>query len=123
MEKLSMLFVEDNEDLCSVVFHIFTNLGYEVDVAHDGETAVKLAEQNRYQVALLDYQLPGMNGLELYQQIQWKQPDMGCVFLTAYATLDMIEAALEAGVERVLAKPVEMFELIEAIEHLVAKPV
>ncbi len=123
MKKLSMLFVEDNKDLCSVVFHIFTSLGYEVNVANDGETAVKLAEQNSYQVALLDYQLPGMNGLELYQQIRWKQPGMGCVFLTAFATLDMIEAALEAGVERVLAKPVEMFELIEAIEHLVAKPV
>ena len=92
-----------------------------MDTACDGETALKLVDEHPYALAVLDYQMPHMDGVELYQQIIQRQPDVLGVFLTAFTTLDTVYPAIMSGIERVLAKPVVRDELVLLVESLVGE--
>ena len=69
-----ILVVEDDPDICRNLGDILTDLGYEVDTAQDGPTAVELVRQRAYDVALLDLKMPGMDGLTLYHEIKKRAP-------------------------------------------------
>jgi CheY-like chemotaxis protein len=60
---VDILCVDDDPDTCASLSDILTNLGYRVDVACDGPSALQLVKRNGYGVALLDYGMPGMDGL------------------------------------------------------------
>lgn len=121
MSEIHLLVVDDDRSNCAVVSSLLTKEGYQVDVANDGEHALKMVENRPYSLALLDYQMPGMDGVELYRKIREKRPDTLGVFLTAYTTLDTVYPAITAGAERVLAKPVNRDELIPLIEKMVGR--
>ena len=91
-------------------------LGYDVDTANDGPSALQLIERKRYGIAIIDYQMPGMNGVDLFRRIRVARPDMAGVFLTGHTTINVVSPAIEAGVLRVLSKPVDFEELIPIIE-------
>jgi len=86
-------------------------LGYDVDFAADGEEALRLAQANRYDVALLDYQMPGMNGVELFERLRELQPEIRGVLVTAYASIHTVYPAVGVGVAHIVAKPVDLDEL------------
>ncbi len=65
----SILVVDDEVDTCCNLSDILTDLGYGVDVAHEGQTALAMVRRKSYDVALLDYNMPGMDGLTLYREI------------------------------------------------------
>jgi DNA-binding NtrC family response regulator len=115
-----ILIVEDDQDVRVPLDHAFSGQGYEVTTAAKATTALELLAQGQIiDVALLDYRLPDMDGLDLYHRIKDRQPDVLGVFVTAYATVDMIEAALNAGVCRVFPKPVDIPEVLDAVEEFV----
>ena len=60
----SILVVDDEVDTCANLSDIFAELGFQVDVAHDGFSALEFAKRKHYDVALLDLKMPGMDGLE-----------------------------------------------------------
>ena len=119
MSETRVLVVDDDRSNSEVVSRVLTAHGYEVDVADDGVTALGLIEQNPYRLAVVDYQMPGMNGIELFREARHKQPELLGVFLTAYANINTVFPAIEAGVERVLAKPLDSRELIRLAEELI----
>jgi CheY-like chemotaxis protein len=120
--KLPVLVVDDNEDSAAMMAKLLSALGVTADVANSGVTALQRVERKHYGVAILDYQMPGMNGLELFRQIREIQPDLCGIFLTGYTTIDVVFPAIEAGVLRVLSKPVDFEELVPIIEeHLVSR--
>ena len=123
MTAPSLLVVDDDRANCAVISQVLTGMGYTVDVANDGPSALELVEQNDYDLALLDYQMPGMDGVELFQRIRELRPDMLGVFLTAYTRIDTVFSAIDAGAFRVLSKPVDFNELVPILEELVGKPV
>ena len=116
-EKLPILVVDDEPDARNLIGKLLSAFGYQADVVADGVTALRLLEQKHYGLAILDYQMPGMNGLQLFKHIQRARPGMCGIFLTGDATLEVIYPALEAGVRRVLSKPVDFHELIPLIEE------
>lgn len=121
MSDIHLLVVDDDRSNCAVVSSLLRKEGYHVDVANDGAHALEMVENRPYNLALLDYQMPGMDGVELYRKIREKRPDTLGVFLTAYTTLDTVYPAITAGAERVLAKPVNRDELIPLIEKMVGR--
>ena len=70
MAGLYILCVDDDPDTCASMSDILTDLGYLVSVAYDGHAALQLVQQQPYGLALLDYRMPGMDGLELYRRIR-----------------------------------------------------
>jgi len=111
--------VDDDPDTCASMSDILTDLGYGVSVACDGPAALELIKQNPYGLALLDYRMPGMDGLELYRRIRQVRPAVVGVFVTAFAANSMTAEAKAVGVRRILTKPVDFEELLPLVEEIV----
>lgn len=122
MDTVRLLVVDDDRGNCTLVSKFLTDRGYRVDTAYDGNRAIQLAEQNTYNLAVLDYQMPGIDGVETYKRIREIQPGMVGIFVTAFTTLDTVYPAIAAGVERVLPKPVQLDELLGLVETMAGKP-
>jgi CheY-like chemotaxis protein len=115
-----ILVVDDEPNTCRYLASILGTDGFDVDTATDGSAALQLAQAHNYQVAVLDYQMPGMNGVELFKEMQQLQPHMIGIFLTAYPTIDTVFPAIESGIRRVLAKPVDPVNLARVINECLA---
>src|SRR6187549_2886701 len=92
----SILVVDDEVDTCRNLFDILTDLGYRVDVAHDGFSALELVKRSAYDLALLDLRMPGMDGLTLYRAIKKLRAGTVAILVTAYASQATAEEALAA---------------------------
>jgi CheY-like chemotaxis protein len=122
MAASAILLVDDDRDACASLADVITDLGYPVSVAYDGPSALELARRQIYALALLDYRMPGMDGVELYGRLKEVQADtVGCL-VTAFAAGDTVEAAARAGIRRVLPKPVDFGRLIPLIEEVAGTP-
>jgi two-component system, NtrC family, response regulator HydG len=117
-----ILLVDDDVDICRNLSDILADLGYRVDVAHDGPTALGLVRRRPYDVALLDLKMPGMDGLTLYRQIKKLRAGTVAMIVTAYASDATAREALGAGAWRVLAKPVDFPALLGLVERAVGQP-
>ncbi|TWU01878.1 response regulator [Neorhodopirellula pilleata] len=122
-ETTRVLVVDDDGDIRQNVRDILEDLGYEVDIAPDGATALNLAKTVDYDIALLDYLMPGMNGVELYQQLRRLQPELVAIMITAFAGDDGVEAAYDSGAWKVLRKPVDIRSLIPMMDEALQKPI
>jgi two-component system, NtrC family, response regulator HydG len=118
----SILVVDDDVDTCHNLSDILTDLGYRVDTAHDGPTALELVRTNTYDIALLDLKMPGMDGLDLYRQIKKLQAATVAMVVTAYATSATAEAALAAGAWQVLSKPVDFPKMLALVDEALGQP-
>jgi CheY-like chemotaxis protein len=96
------------------------DLGYTVDTANDGLAALELSQRNLYRLALLDYKMPGMDGLELCRRLRASRPAVEVGLVTGWASTATTAAASEAGVRRVLPKPIVFGVLIPLVEEVVS---
>jgi CheY-like chemotaxis protein len=117
-----ILIVDDDRSSCEILAKILILRGYKVDVAYDGPTALELLEDKNYGLALIDYRMPGMDGVELYRRIREMRPNLVGVFVTGFPTIDTVYPAIAVGVERVISKPAGSSELLQVIEEFVGKP-
>jgi DNA-binding NtrC family response regulator len=117
MKKLPILIVDDNQDACAMMAKLLSAFGYQADVAYEGGTALKLVEQTEYGIAIIDYLMPGMNGVDLFREMRNVRPDLAGVFLTGHTTIDVVYPAIQAGILRILPKPADFEELIPIIEE------
>jgi len=118
----SILVVDDEVDNCLNLADIFTDLGYRVDTAHDGQSALDLVRKHRYDVALLDLMMPGMDGVTLYYEMKKVQSGTVAMIVTAHPGHPRAAAALGTGVWRLLPKPVDFPQLMGLIEVAVGQP-
>lgn len=113
-----ILIVDDDQDNCLITKRLLTDEGYNVDTAYDALSALKLFGDQTHDLVILDYRMPDMDGLELFETIKQQWPGVAVVFHTAYATIDLIDAALEAGAKRVFPKDAESAELIDEVKEI-----
>ena len=98
---------------------IFLDLGYTVDMAYDGPGALELSGWHHYRLALLDYKMPGMDGLELCRRLKTSQPNVVVALVTAFSSLDTPGEAREAGVRCSFVKPVDFSILMPLVKEVV----
>jgi CheY-like chemotaxis protein len=121
MPEPSILLVDDDVDICSNLADILTDLGYRVDIAHDGSAALSLLDNRRYDVIVVDYQMPGMNGVTLLRKIRLIRPDAVSLMVTAYVG-SAAEDAITAGACQILSKPVNVTSLLSLVHEAVDRP-
>lgn len=90
-------------------------VSYTVETASSGEEALAMIEQAQPDILLLDYKLPGINGLEVLSQLQDRAKDMITVMITAYASLETAITATKQGAFDFLAKPFTPQEVKAAV--------
>jgi CheY-like chemotaxis protein len=117
-----ILVVDDEVDTCRNLSDILTDLGYQVDVAHDGPAALDLVRRHPYDVASLDLKMPGMDGLTLYREIKKVRAGTVAIIVTAYAGGVTAEEAVTAGAWQVVPKPVDFPRLLGLVDQALEQP-
>lgn len=113
------LIVEDNRDICGNIATYLEKLGYVLDFAHDGVTAMNLALTNPFDVIVLDLMIPRMDGLTFCQRLRADaQVETPVLMLTARDTLDDRLRGFDAGADDYLVKPFALQELHVRIRAL-----
>jgi len=119
MIDTNILLVDDDKDTCASMSDIFSDLDYTVDTANDGPGALELSGGHQYRLALLDFKMPGMDGLELCRRLKTSQPSIVVVLITGFSSIATTMAAAEAGVRCSLLKPVNFSALMPLVEQAV----
>jgi DNA-binding response OmpR family regulator len=117
-----ILVVDDDPDTRASLSDVLADLGYAVDMADGGHSALALASRTGYGLALLDYRMPDMDGVELFVRIRETHSDVVGVLITAVAAAETRAAATEAGVRHVILKPVDFGRLLPLVEQTVGPP-
>ena len=118
----SILVVDDEVDTCRNLSDILTDIGFQVDIAHDGPSALALVKQKPYDIALLDLKMPGMDGLTLYREIKKLRAGTVAIVVTAYASSGTATEALSAGAWQVLSKPLDFPKLLSLVRQALDQP-
>ena len=118
---MRILLVDDEVELTTPLSRALAREGYTVDVSHDGKTGSQLADQNQYELLILDWMLPHQSGLELCQQLRSQGKNTPVLFLTAKDTLDDRVQGLDAGADDYLIKPFELRELLARVRALLRR--
>ncbi len=126
-EGKKVLLVEDNELNQEIAVEILQGAGFVVEVADDGEAAVERMEQSapgQYDLILMDIQMPIMNGYEATEKIRAlgdpRVAGIPIIAMTANAFDEDRRAALEAGMNGHIAKPIDIPKLMELLQDLLA---
>lgn len=116
-----VLIVDDDRANLRVFLRVFHHL-FDVGTAESGDEALDLLGREAFDLVLVDYWMPGMNGLALLRQIQSAHPAPKRLLLTAHGDVPELEAAVKSGLaERLVVKPWDRAE-IERIVAELARP-
>ncbi len=118
-EKIPVLVVEDEEHIRNILEYNLKLDGFEVYLAEDGLAGLELARQKKFEVILLDWMMPEMNGLEVLSELKNdKRTEHIPVFmLTAKAMTDDLAQALQLGADDYIAKPFDPITLGQIIRQ------
>lgn len=115
---MNVLVVEDDVELTQFVKKGLQSEGIAVSVAFDGVIGRSLVNENRFDVVVLDVNLPGVNGFDLCRFIKQNWPAIPVIMLTALSSLDNKVLGFEAGADDYLAKPFAFKELVFRLKAL-----
>lgn len=116
-----VLLVEDESNIIEAIQFLLSREGWQVDTHSDGATAVETIRRMRPTLVILDYMLPGKNGLDIVSELR-ADPEFAklpVLMLTARGQLRDREQAEKAGVSRFMTKPFSNIEVVTAVRDLV----
>lgn len=101
-----ILVIDDENNIRMMVQLALEQVGHDVDTAADGPTGLeKFGDGSNYDLVLLDQRMPGMEGLEVLQEMKSRNPNARIVMITAFGTIDLAVDAMKAGATDFLRKP------------------
>ncbi len=115
-----ILIIEDDEAILRVLRRALAYEGYRVDTAVDGESGLNQARDHHPDLVILDWMLPGMDGLEVCQRLR-AGGSIPVLMLTAKDTLQDRVQGLDAGADDYMVKPFELDELLARIRALLRR--
>ena len=122
---MNLLVIEDDRKLNRMLCEILEKEGYTVKACTDGEEGAYYLQQNAYDLALVDWMLPGESGPDILRESRRKGIMTPVVMLTALTAVENKVTCLDAGADDYLAKPFGMMELVSRVRALLrraAKP-
>jgi DNA-binding response OmpR family regulator len=112
MEEEKILIIEDERKIADTLKLGLSEHEYQSDVAYDGLTGQKLFNENRYNLVILDINLPGINGYKLCKNFRSVNPHVPIIMLTSLIELNDKVEGYEAGADDYIVKPFEFRELL-----------
>ncbi|WP_448379697.1 response regulator transcription factor [Gloeomargarita sp.] len=118
---MSLLLVEDDPELREPLTALLRQQGYAVEAVADGQMAYQLATQNSYELLILDWLVPALDGLTLCQRLRQQGLTTPVLFLTARDSLTDRVQGLDAGADDYLVKPFAFAELAARVRALLRR--
>jgi CheY-like chemotaxis protein len=114
----TVLVVDDDADMRKVLKDFLRPVGYDVIEAASGEDAVVLLESEAIDIAVLDKEMPGMNGLDLLSFLKHRCPWLPVIFVTAFGGPQVAEESRRRGALLYVEKPFSLRTIVESIQHI-----
>ena len=119
----SILVVEDDDTLRRVLVTAFRERGYEAEGVADAAAAVRAAERDSPEMAVVDLRLPDGSGLDVVQRLKTIDPSTAIVVLTGYGSIATALESVRLGAAHYLTKPTDADRILAAFQHgLAARP-
>ncbi len=118
MDKLNILIVEDGQAQREMLRGFLAGEGHKVAEAEDGNTAIRHVQGGHFDLLLLDFKMPGMNGIEVLKKVKDINPQISVVMMTAYGTIETAVDAMKLGAVDYITKPVDLDELIILVNRI-----
>ncbi|HEU5015075.1 MAG TPA: response regulator transcription factor [Roseiflexaceae bacterium] len=115
---MRVLVVEDDQRLARLISRVLTEEHFVVDVAHDGDAGLDLALMGAYDVAIIDWMLPGRDGPSLARAIRAARLPVAVLLLTARGQIEDRVIGLDSGADDYLVKPFAFEELLARVRAL-----
>jgi len=116
-----ILIVDDAPSILMLLSGLLTEEGYEVDVAKNGEEAVRILQNKSFNLMISDLNMRPVNGAELLRKTRAAYPKMGVIMLTAYETMFTAEQAAENGAFAYVVKPFKTAALLQTVRSGIEK--
>lgn len=116
-----LLLVDDDDSLLRLLAIRLDNEGYAVTAADSSTAARQALDQQRFQLVLSDLRMPGEDGLELFDWISQRHPDLPVILMTAHGSIPEAVEATQRGVLGFLTKPLDHVELRELLDKALAQ--
>jgi DNA-binding NtrC family response regulator len=113
-----LLVVDDEPVIRHTLAEFLEQESFIVDTAESGTHALQLADQHAYDLVLSDIQMPGMDGVEVLERLQQRNPETFVVLVTAYGTVETAVEAFKRGAQDYLLKPLRFDEVAAKVRNL-----
>ena len=114
---IKVLVVDDDPSICKTVGLLLEDHGYAPCTYTDPEAALQAANNESYQIGVIDLRMPAMDGSEVVEQLKKIDDRTSCIVMTAYPDLDSATEAMRRGACDYIAKPFKQEELIAAVDR------
>ena len=118
---MNILIVEDDEKILAFVQKGFKEEGFTVDTATSGDEGLYLAQVNEYDIIILDWGLPVINGLQICKELRLQNIKTPIIMLTAKNEIDDKIESLDSGVDDYMTKPFVFRELVARVNSLIRR--
>lgn len=115
---MRILVIEDDQRLARLMARVLQEEGFGIDLAHDGDTGLELALRGMYDVAIVDWMLPGRDGPSICRAIRTARLPTAILMLTARGQLEDRVLGLDSGADDYLSKPFAFEELLARVRAL-----
>lgn len=113
-----ILIVDDDGELRTNLSEILGGAGYYTDEAASGKEAVAKAVSGNFDVAVLDFMMPGMSGMDVLTEFRKLAPKIKIIMITAFATIENAVAAIKKGADDYISKPFRIGELLVTVKRV-----
>ena len=114
-----ILVIDDELDMLMLLRMIIEdNTDYEVDTTNNPSEALKMVMENDYNLVISDLKMPGMDGLELFDEVREMDPDLPLIIITAYGSLETSDEAIKKGVADFITKPFRKDSILFTINRV-----
>ena len=118
---MKILLIEDNETLANGISRKLKEIGYLIDVFHDGENGLYSLETAIYDLLILDLGLPNIDGIDIIKKLRTSQKNLPILVISARDKLDQRILGLDTGADDYLCKPFELDEVIARVHALLRR--
>jgi DNA-binding NtrC family response regulator len=116
-KQIKLLIVDDDEKFLKTIAERLGLKDFDVTTASEGNQAIKAAKKSKFDVAILDMKMPGMDGMEVLQSLKKKHKFLEVIMLTGFASIDSAVEATKLGAFGYLEKPYNFEKLLEVLKE------
>jgi DNA-binding NtrC family response regulator len=119
--ETKILIVDDDEFICRQLGELYTSQRYSVACANEAGEALRLLNENDFSLAVVDFKIPGTDGLGLIREVRDRWPDLDVIMITGYASIKGAVEAIKQGASDYITKPFQKEEILLATEKVLEK--